>query len=452
MSIDDSAEQQSSSFTHTLHRNNSDDDGNDHAKEIYDEEKFHFDSVCTSYRQYATFSMSQWAQRDFRLNTLPESQRKLLPAGLRAGTPEHARRSEAYKNAVIRNQFCLDCILQHAGQPHSQQQQQQRPTDHYATDDQMSKVSSVLKSLARDWSTDGKVERAMAYQPIKDLIHKYLPPKHLSATQAPPPPPPRIVVPGSGVGRLAFDLAALGYSVQGNEFSMYMLLASDFILNNGGAICNPERPLHLSPWLQEARNVHASADPLRTVRIPDVDPVAVLMPTEDEGEGTGPIPIIVPVNSGREFSMAAGDFVSIYDRDEEAEQWDCVASCFFLDATPNIVETLRVVYKILKPGGLFVNLGPLLYHWSGPPMRPSDASVEDYRRRYSHLDNRYLSSIDLCLEDIKVVLNSIGFEVLEEETGIECYYTADQRSMMKTKYRCACFVAKKKNHEGHAPE
>eukprot|EP00536_Pseudo-nitzschia_multiseries_P017827 jgi/Psemu1/299557/fgenesh1_pm.1852_\ len=357
MSIDDSAEQQSSSFTHTLHRNNSDDDGNDHAKEIYDEEKFHFDSV-----------------------------------------------------------------------------------------------SSVLKSLARDWSTDGKVERAMAYQPIKDLIHKYLPPKHLSATQAPPPPPPRIVVPGSGVGRLAFDLAAMGYSVQGNEFSMYMLLASDFILNNGGAICNPERPLHLSPWLQEARNVHASADPLRTVRIPDVDPVAVLMPTEDEGEGTGPIPIIVPVNSGREFSMAAGDFVSIYDRDEEAEQWDCVASCFFLDATPNIVETLRVVYKILKPGGLFVNLGPLLYHWSGPPMRPSDASVEDYRRRYSHLDNRYLSSIDLCLEDIKVVLNSIGFEVLEEETGIECYYTADQRSMMKTKYRCACFVAKKKNHEGHAPE
>lgn len=436
---DESSQQQVSSSTQNKHCNSGDDDGKDHVNENDDDENSHFDSVCAAYRQYATFSMSQWTQRDFRLKALPESQRKFLPVGLRIGTPEYTKRSEDYRNATIQNQFFLDCILRHAGQPHSQQQQSLNVASANAavTDDQISKVLSVLKSLARDWSVDGKIERAMAYSPIKALIEKYLPLEpNACATQR----LPRIVVPGSGLGRLAFDLAAMGYSVQGNEFSMYMLLASDFILNNGGSICNPERPLRLSPWLLESRNVHASTDPLRTAKIPDVDPATILMPPVEDKE---------PMESSRpvpEFSMAAGDFASIYDHGQEVGQWDCVASCFFLDATPNMVETLQVIYKMLKPGGLLVNLGPLLYHWAGPLMRPGDNYLQDYRRRYSHLDDRYFTSIDLCYDDVKVILTAIGFEILEEDTGIECYYTTDQRSMMKTKYQCVSFVAKKTSH------
>ena len=58
----------------------------------------------------------------------------------------------------------------------------------------------------------------------------------------------RVLVPGAGLGRLAYDVATLGYllpslihvaftvdvlgfACQGNEFSHYMLLASYFILN-----------------------------------------------------------------------------------------------------------------------------------------------------------------------------------------------------------------------------
>ena len=41
----------------------------------------------------------------------------------------------------------------------------------------------------------------------------------------------RILVPGAGLGRLAFDLAQEGFSAEGAEFSYFMLLASDFILN-----------------------------------------------------------------------------------------------------------------------------------------------------------------------------------------------------------------------------
>ena len=398
----------------------------------HNEENEHFESVCEAYRQYANFAMCQWASHEFRLKSLPRSQQELLPAGLRFGTSEYSKRHKEYKDAVIRNQFCLDCILRHAGQPHSQQQQHQSKTM-TVTDDQLSKVSSVLKSLMRDWSSCGETERIAAYGPIKSFVKKYLP---LDPNISVAHKPPQIVVPGSGVGRLAFELASMGYSVQGNEFSMYMLLASDFILNNGGHICNPERPLNLSPWLLESRNVHASTDQLRTIQVPDVDPVTMLMPPHDDNQkSSGSFP---------EFSMAAGDFTAIYNT--EPGVWDCVASCFFLDACPNVVEILQVIYKMLKPGGIFINLGPLLYHFSGPPLGPNDRSIEEYRHRYDHLDTRYLTSINLCYDDIKEIMNKIGFEILEEEIGVECYYTADQRSMMNTKYKSACFVAQKKDN------
>jgi len=392
------------------------------------EENAHFESVCSAYRQYAIFAMREWACREYRLKALPESQQKVLPAGLRFGTTAYSKRHKEFKDAVIRNQFCLDCILRHAGQPHSQQQPSHNVN---VTDEQVSKVSSVLKSLTRDWSPYGEKERNAAYDPIKESIKKYLPlPKNIPEGQR----PPRIVVPGSGVGRLAFELAAMGYGVQGNEFSMYMLLASDFILNNGGNIFNSQRPLHLCPWLLESRNVHASIDPMSTIQIPDVDPAAMLLPSPDGNEQSSSLP-------EPDFSMAAGDFAAIYSG--EPEQWDCVASCFFLDACPNIVEILQVIYKMLRPGGILVNLGPLLYHWSGPPMRPDDKSVEEYRQRHDHLDDRYFTSINLCYSDVKEILKEIGFEILEEETGIECYYTSDQSSMMCTKYKCVSFVAKK---------
>lgn len=225
---------------------------------------------------------------------------------------------------------------------------------------------------------------------------------------------------------MAFELTRLGYRVQGNEFSLYMLLGSDFMLNAG--IVTPDRPLKISPWLLESRNVHGPGDPVRAVQIPDVDPWAVLC-----GDGT----------SAPEFSMAAGEFVAIYNHPKEASQWDCVATCFFLDAVPSIVECLQLIYRMLKPGGILVNFGPLLFHWSGPAMRPDDKSLEDYQSRFSHLDERYLSSVDMCYEDVREILMNIGFEIMEEKTGIKCLYTADKRSMMNMVYRCVNFVAKK---------
>lgn len=416
------------------------------------EEHNHFEDVCRSYRQYATFAMQQRVNQQYRLHSLPEMQRKLLPEGLRQETKEFQERANAYKDAAIRNQFCLDCILRHSGQPHSQQISQQQ----FATDAQMSKVSSVLKSLARDWSTEGKVERDMAYAPIMQMVQRHLP---LNSKAR------RLCVPGAGVGRLACELATSGYSVQGNEFSLHMLLASDYILNGP---LQPSTPLAISPFLLESRNVHSMDDPVRIVHIPDVDPYEMIVnkretssmqtnrsspgstigvDTDDSLSSVGGSEDKAKdedsTSEATNFSMAAGDFLSIYSDTREAGQWDGVVTCFFLDASPNVVEYLLVIYRMLKPGGCLFNFGPLLWHWSGPAMRPDDKSIDEYHERLSHLDSKYLTSIDLSLDDMIEILKNIGFEIIDSSCGHPALYTSDRRSMASLHYKCVRFVAQK---------
>lgn len=40
-----------------------------------------------------------------------------------------------------------------------------------------------------------------------------------------------VLVPGAGLGRLAWEIARLGYMCQGNEWSFFMLFSSNFVLN-----------------------------------------------------------------------------------------------------------------------------------------------------------------------------------------------------------------------------
>lgn len=200
-----------------------------------------------------------------------------------------------------------------------------------------------------------------------------------------------------------------------------MLLASDFILNGpmGSGMA-------ISPWLLETRNCHSPRDPLRKVTIPDVDPFS-----------------LVGDSGSVEFSMAAGDFTSIYSVDTEANAWDGVVASFFLDAVSNVIQTLQVIYHMLKPGGCLISFGPLHWHWSGPSMGLADESVDAYRQRWKHLDQRYVESVDLSWEDVQAILKNVGFELVYVKLNQKAYYTSDLQSMLQTEYRCVHFVARK---------
>jgi carnosine N-methyltransferase len=133
---------------------------------------------------------------------------------------------------------------------------------------------------------------------------------------------------------------------------------------------------------------------------------------------------------------------------ECVECWDCIVTCFFIDAAPNVIEYIAAFERMLKPGGYWINLGPLLYHWQ------NGSSEEDVR---------FDQSVELTYEEIKHVMGTYNFKILvrrpcshgsyqrlsvsfplcseQKEAQRECVYTNNVKSMMKTVYNCAFFTA-----------
>ncbi len=60
--------------------------------------------------------------------------------------------------------------------------------------------------------------------------------------------------------------------------------------------------------------------------------------------------------------MVAGEFVEVYCK--SIEEWDCVATCYFIDTAHNIIEYIRTIHNTLKKNGIWINLGPLLFHYA----------------------------------------------------------------------------------------
>lgn len=99
-----------------------------------------------------------------------------------------------------------------------------------------------------------------------------------------------------------------------------------------------------------------------------------------------------------------------------------MATCFFIDCANNVVDFIETIYHILVPGGIWINLGPLLYHFS-------DIQNEE--------------SIEPTFEDIMLVINSVGFEVLSSKTGVRTKYAQNPQSMLKSEYESLFWICRK---------
>ncbi|KAL4444929.1 hypothetical protein ABPG77_003979 [Micractinium sp. CCAP 211/92] len=260
------------------------------------------------------------------------------------------------------------------------------------------KARYVLKNTARDWSEEGAAEREQSYGRIVRELGR------LFASRPAGTEPPSVLVPGCGLARLCLEIVNQGFRCQGNEFSYFMLLASAYLLNG----VDRELQWTIHPWVHSSCNQLSSDDQLRGVQVPDVHPAALV-----------PAPGLL--------SMSAGDFAEVYGSPEYADSFDAVACCFFLDTAHNVLEYLEAIYACLKPGGYFVNLGPLLYHWA-------DA--------HSYLPGEELS-IELSLEEVKAAALQIGFRLVRDEL-VEASFLANPRSMQQaSNYRCAFWTMQK---------
>ncbi|PIA37814.1 hypothetical protein AQUCO_03000388v1 [Aquilegia coerulea] len=256
------------------------------------------------------------------------------------------------------------------------------------------KVRCIIRSIVRDWASEGWKERDQCYTPILEELDRLFPNRSKDG-------PPSCLVPGAGLGRLALEISCLGFASQGNEFSYYMMICSSFILNQS----QTAGEWTIYPWIHSNCNSFSDNDQIRPISFPDIHPASA------------------GITEG--FSMCGGDFIEVYNDPSQEGAWDAVVTCFFLDTAHNIVEYIEIISRILKERGVWINLGPLLYHFA-------DA--------YGTEDEM---SIELSLEDVKRVCFNYGFE-LERENTIETTYTANPRSMMQNRYFAAFWTMRKK--------
>jgi len=335
-------------------------------------------------RIYASFDYYRHWQFD-RIRR-KEGHYEMLPAAMKKLIPNFTEKFKRMRECVSENQKFLSLMTRH---PLSNAQVRARGRKDIPSNFNMDKVRSTLKQCVRDWGEEGEAEREGCYKPILDTLRMLYPQRDERKTK-------RVLNPGCGLGRLTWEVARLGFSTQGNEFSYFMLLCSNIIINQ---LSKDEITIY--PYIDQVTNQWSFEKQARGISIPHIDPHT----TCD--------------NSECDYSICAGDFAEIY---KDPEDFDVIVSCFFLDTAKNVLEYLKVIAHILKPGGYLVNLGPLLYHFEDSGSDPS---------------------IELSYEELKSVLPHFGLQMIKEEKNLKGTYTRNRESMLRMHYECVLFVCMK---------
>ncbi|KFB43265.1 AGAP007115-PA-like protein [Anopheles sinensis] len=354
--------------------------------EDMEEERKNFFKIIAAFKYYRHSSVAELKRKECFLQTLPASHQDMLHS-----YQEHLRNLKRCidMNAQVIKQIIQDanCLFQNAD--HNIEPDQQPSEGLKIRYQDFQKVQITLKQIFRDWSEHGKLERDQCYKPIIEEITTFFDPTKYDLSKV------KILVPGAGLGRLIYELACQGFYCEGNEFSLFMLIASNFVLNR----CVIENQCTIYPWVHQFVNNLSKKHQLLPVSFPDVSP------TKYPPKGT--------------MNMVAGDFLQVY-RDEN--YWDCIATCFFIDCANNIIEFIEVIKNILKPGGIWVNLGPLLYHFSDVP---------------------HEGSIEPTYEDLIEIIRSLGFIILKNETDVMTSYSQNPNSMHQSHYNSIYLVCQK---------
>ncbi|XP_076257780.1 carnosine N-methyltransferase [Rhynchophorus ferrugineus] len=348
------------------------------------EERAYFLSVIKTFKSYRDQSLKKIHSKERCVVSLPNDHKTWLE--------KYNADLQKLKEGIEKNSNFIPLVLEHAytmfDNVYSNMDIIQKDDEVPLLADGLDKVQSVFKQLMRDWSSLGAAERKQCYEPIIEEIIANYPEDKFDRSQI------QILVPGAGLGRLAFEIASRGFKCQGNEFNLFMLIVSFYVLN----LCQNVDEYEIYPWIHQYCNNISVEDQMLTARFPDVKPM--------------------PSPKGN-FSMTAGDFLEVYTNNDE---WHCVATCFFIDCAPNVVQFIETIYDILKPGGLWINLGPLLYHYS---------------------DMRNEKSIEPSFKVLCDVIKKVGFEMEKCSTGIKTKYCQNPLSMLQYEYDSVFFVCRK---------
>lgn len=360
-----------------------------------EEEANHFGDVMMGMAEYVMDAEGEIQRKEHALQFLPPSDFALLQCKIQPRLTQQrvcARANQHVFNEVI-GPFYTNL------QAHAAKLQQKQGL--LSSAGSRAKARGTLHQISREWSSEGREERAQCFDRITQKLKQYLPHGGL------------VALPGCGLSRLCVDLAHAGYQIEGSEFSYQMLLVGDYIMNR----IHQAQSMEIFPWIDQASNLRDANNVYSSVRFPDI--------VVDDG--------VLQQN----IHIVAGEFVRIYyNQPQYKHKFDAVVFCFFLDTASNLCEYLRVLRYILKPGGIFMSFGPLQWHFQ-PEHGGSAAEV----------DERFAQSVELTFQEVKELIEQFGFKFQFHEQIMGCSYSKYPRSMLKTAYDCEFFVATRVGNE-----
>lgn len=255
-------------------------------------------------------------------------------------------------------------------------------------------LASVLCHLYRDWSADCEHVIRSTYQPAIRVLQSLCRPGS------------SVLLPGAGLGRLAVELAAVGYQVEANDASRLFLTFADFLLNRapgGGVTICPMAHVFSENWGLDVM--------YREVCVPSPTPAEIL------GIKSGDtVPWEAPI------TLVPGDFVKAYGRGgPKHRKFDAILTCFFIDTASDVVELVQAMDSLLAEGGVWVNIGPL--NW------------------------RSEARLKLSWEEVVSVWEGLGYEFVTQQR-LECDYHLMRSMKMYTESYTVSLSAAVKNRAG----
>ncbi|MCJ1481216.1 hypothetical protein MMC06_001372, partial [Schaereria dolodes] len=225
--------------------------------------------------------------------------------------------------------------------------------------------------------------------------------------------------------------------VEGNEISYHQLFTSLWILNH----IQPGEKLDLYPFALNFSNHISRDDQLKVVKIPDVYPSMELKENSAS----------LKLHASERMKMTAADFIVLYGNEGHQAVYDAVTTVFFVDTAPNVLRYIEVVRSCLKKGGLWMNLGPLLWHFEERVPSKQDESMPDNHSRKARGAQggiEELGSVELTNEDLLLLVESMGFRIEKQEIRSEgTGYIQNPESMLHNVYKVSHWIARKSYDE-----
>lgn len=259
-------------------------------------------------------------------------------------------------------------------------------------------VIELLHHFVRDWSQELATERNQLFEPLIRSLASEFPSVESRSFRT-------VLVPGSGLARVAYDISSMGFQTQAMEYSHLMDTAAEFLFDL-------EKSNH-SSTASRASLAGLSLSSSQFELFPYVHDFSHQVSGQSQLRGVIS-PNIASLKKPPNLKLEYGDFTELALT--HPKSYDAIVTLYLVDTAENALQYLDAIRVLLKPGGIWINYGPL--KWGTAPQ------------------------VEFTLEELELVISKLNFTIESKFNGTN-EYNGDRQSLWSGMYKICGWVARK---------